>query len=66
MSKAICMFCDGCGWCEGSPAFICPKCGGSGVEPKAKPAKPKRAARGPSGGEPTEGVPRPPLRRTQK
>ena len=26
----ICMFCDGCGWCEGSPAFTCPRCKGTG------------------------------------
>jgi hypothetical protein len=29
---AICMFCDGCGWCEGSPAFTCPRCGGTGTQ----------------------------------
>jgi hypothetical protein len=28
----ICMFCDGCGWCEGSPAFSCPRCKGTGIE----------------------------------
>jgi hypothetical protein len=27
----ICMFCDGCGWCEGSPAFTCPRCKGTGL-----------------------------------
>lgn len=27
-----CMGCDGCGWCEGSPAFTCPDCTGTGVE----------------------------------
>jgi hypothetical protein len=26
----VCMFCDGCGWCEGSPAFTCPRCKGTG------------------------------------
>jgi len=30
--QSICMFCDGTGWCEGSPAFTCPRCKGSGVE----------------------------------
>lgn len=29
---SICMFCGGCGWCEGSPAFVCPRCGGTGTE----------------------------------
>jgi DnaJ-class molecular chaperone len=28
----ICMDCDGCGWCEGSPAWTCTKCNGTGVE----------------------------------
>lgn len=27
------MVCDGCGWCEGSPAFTCPRCRGTGEEP---------------------------------
>ena len=27
-----CMGCDGCGWCEGSPAFTCPDCFGTGIE----------------------------------
>lgn len=30
---AICMMCDGCGWCEGSPAFTCPRCQGTGAAP---------------------------------
>jgi hypothetical protein len=28
--QSICMMCDGCGWCEGSPAFTCPRCKGTG------------------------------------
>jgi hypothetical protein len=28
----ICVVCDGCGWCEGSPAFTCPQCGGEGLD----------------------------------
>lgn len=33
-----CMGCDGCGWCEGSPAFTCTDCFGTGIEvtPKAR------------------------------
>lgn len=27
-----CMGCDGCGWCEGSPAFTCTDCFGTGIE----------------------------------
>jgi hypothetical protein len=34
--QPICMFCDGCGWCEGSPAFTCPRCKGSGVDGAAE------------------------------
>lgn len=26
----LCMGCDGTGWCEGSPAFTCPECKGTG------------------------------------
>ena len=28
-----CWDCDGCGWCEGSPAYTCHTCKGSGVKP---------------------------------
>jgi hypothetical protein len=31
LDAPICMFCDGCGWCEGSPAFTCPRCKGTGL-----------------------------------
>lgn len=34
----ICMGCDGTGWCEGSPAFTCNDCGGSGTAPADPPA----------------------------
>jgi hypothetical protein len=27
-----CMGCDGCGWCEGSPAWKCTDCFGTGIE----------------------------------
>lgn len=27
-----CLGCDGCGWCEGSPAHTCPICSGTGVK----------------------------------
>lgn len=27
-----CMGCDGCGWCEGSPALTCTDCFGTGIE----------------------------------
>jgi hypothetical protein len=27
-----CMGCDGCGWCEGSPAWTCTDCFGTGIE----------------------------------
>jgi hypothetical protein len=40
IDMGICMFCGGCGWCEGSPAFTCPECKGTGEEtPKAKPKR---------------------------
>ena len=35
--EGICMFCDGCGWCEGSPAFACPRCNGTGTALPAPP-----------------------------
>jgi hypothetical protein len=28
--QPICVACSGCGWCEGSPAFTCPVCKGTG------------------------------------
>jgi hypothetical protein len=28
-----CMDCDGCGWCEGSPAYTCATCNGTGLQP---------------------------------
>lgn len=31
--QRICMSCDGCGWCEGSPAFTCSDCKGFGRRP---------------------------------
>lgn len=37
MTLPLCMFCKGTGWCEGSPAFTCPRCHGTGVE-KPKPS----------------------------
>lgn len=30
-----CMGCNGCGWCEGSPAFTCLDCFGTGIEASA-------------------------------
>jgi hypothetical protein len=30
-----CRGCDGCGWCEGSPAWTCTDCGGTGRERNA-------------------------------
>lgn len=30
-----CGHCDGCGWCEGSPAWTCTHCFGTGYEPSA-------------------------------
>ena len=26
-----CNECDGCGWCEGSPAWTCTRCNGKGI-----------------------------------
>lgn len=34
-----CVGCDGCGWCEGSPAFTCGDCRGTGRELSAAAAK---------------------------
>lgn len=31
----ICVACDGCGWCEGSPAFKCERCNGTGRVPNS-------------------------------
>ena len=28
----LCATCQGTGWCEGSPAFTCPECKGSGYD----------------------------------
>jgi hypothetical protein len=43
----ICVVCDGCGWCEGSPAFTCPQCGGEGLDREFyKPAPSPAAASG--------------------
>jgi hypothetical protein len=32
LEGSVCMGCDGCGWCEGSPAFTCSDCHGTGIE----------------------------------
>lgn len=34
-SDYICMDCDGCGWCEGSPAWTCKTCNGTGRVPNS-------------------------------
>lgn len=44
----ICMGCDGCGWCEGSPAFDCPDCFATGIEVSSR----ARALIAKVGGEP--------------
>jgi hypothetical protein len=31
--REYCMDCDGCGWSEGSPAYTCHTCKGSGWKP---------------------------------
>jgi uncharacterized protein YhfF len=33
LSGPTCLGCDGCGWCEGSPAFLCPDCFSTGSFP---------------------------------
>ena len=33
-AEMTCTGCDGCGWCEGSPAFTCPDCKGKGTVPQ--------------------------------
>jgi hypothetical protein len=44
----ICVVCDGCGWCEGSPAFTCPQCGGEGLDREFyKPTPSPAGAQGP-------------------
>jgi hypothetical protein len=32
LDGSTCMGCDGCGWCEGSPAFLCDDCYSTGIE----------------------------------